>query len=186
LGLTGAEASDLLDKGDPRIALGGGGGGGGRGDGPPMPGDAGISITSAMMAPGDEKLVAARIVEILSAKRTLTPPEPEVPPSANLSGRWQVDIRYAAGASTHTLHLRQNGNRLEGTHQGDFLARDIAGTISGERVALASSITERQGDSINYRFTGTVSGETMSGSLSLGEYLDATWTARRPANTRTL
>ena len=37
LGLTGAEASDLLDKGDPRIALGGGGGG--RGDGPPMPGD---------------------------------------------------------------------------------------------------------------------------------------------------
>ena len=185
LGLTGAEASDLLDKGDPRIALGGGGGGG-RGDGPPMPGDTGISITSAMMAPGDEKLVAARIVEILSAKRTLTPPEPEVAPSANLSGRWQVDIRYAAGASTHTLHLRQNGNRLEGTHQGDFLARDIAGTISGEKVALASSITERQGDSINYRFTGTVSGETMSGSLSLGEYLDATWTARRPVNTRTL
>ena len=35
-GLTGAEAANLLDKGDPRIALGGGGGGG-RGDGPPMP-----------------------------------------------------------------------------------------------------------------------------------------------------
>ena len=30
-GITGAEASDLLDKGEPRIALGGGGGGGGRG-----------------------------------------------------------------------------------------------------------------------------------------------------------
>ncbi len=28
LGLTGADVSDLLDKGEPRIALGGGGGGG--------------------------------------------------------------------------------------------------------------------------------------------------------------
>ena len=112
LGLTGAEASDLLDKGDPRIALGGGGSGG-RGDGPPMPGDTGISITSAMMAPGDEKLVAARIVEILSAKRTLTPPEPEVAPSANLFG---------SVAARHPLRRRRE-------HPEDLLGEDRAGQL---------------------------------------------------------
>jgi uncharacterized pyridoxal phosphate-dependent enzyme len=186
-GLTGADASDLLDKGEPRIALGGGGGGGGGGRGgqaAPTAGDTGISITSAMMSPGDEKIVAQRIVEVLSAKHTLKPTEPDAPPAANVSGRWLVEIRYAAGTTTHTLHLQQNGNRLEGIHQGDFLTRDVAGAIRGDAVTLASSVTERHGDSLNYRFSGTVSGETIGGSLDMGEYLSATWTARRPPSGR--
>ena len=73
----------------------------------------------------------------------------------------------------------QDGNKVEGAHQGNFLTRDISGTIAGDAVALSSSVTERHGDSLNYRFTGAISGETMSGALNLGEYLTATWTARR-------
>ena len=73
----------------------------------------------------------------------------------------------------------QDGSRLEGTHQGDFLTRDISGTIAGDAVTLASSVTERHGDALTYRFAGTVNGDTMSGSLNLGEYLTAKWTARR-------
>ncbi len=143
------------------------------------PGDTGISIGAAMMQPGDEKVVADRIYQVLSAKHPPRQIETPAQPSANLSGRWAVEIQYAASATTHTLHLIQNGNRLEGTHQGDFLTRDISGTIAGDAVSLASSITERHGDALTYRFTGTVTGDAMSGSLSLGEYLSATWTARR-------
>jgi L-seryl-tRNA(Ser) seleniumtransferase len=76
--------------------------------------------------------------------------------------------------------LRQRGNRLEGLHQGDFLSRDISGTINGDAVSLASVVTERHGDALNYRFRGSVSGDTIAGSLDMGEYLGATWTARRP------
>ena len=179
LGLTGADASDLLDKGDPRIALAGAGGGG-RGSQQELAGDTGISIVSAMMSPGDEKIVAQRIVEVLSAKHTLKTPVPELPPAANVSGRWQVEIRYAASTTTHGLHLQQNGGRLEGIHQGDFLSREISGSINGDAVTLSSNVTERHGDSLNYRFSGKVSGATMEGTLNLGEYLGATWTARRP------
>ena len=183
LGITGADASDLLDDGEPRIALGGaGGGGGGRGGGQTLPGDTGISITSAMMSPGDEKIVAQRIVDVLSAKHTLKAVEPPVAPAANLTGRWEIDIKYAAGSATHTIHLQQNGNRLDGIHQGNFLTRDISGTISGDSVSLASTVTERHGDALNYRFTGKVAGDAMSGSLDMGEYLRAVWTARRPAS----
>ena len=180
LGITGADVSDLLENGEPRIALGGGGGGGGGRD---LPGDSGISITSAMMQPGDEKVVAQRIVDVLSARRTLKPVEPPATPATNLSGRWDVEIKYAASGTTHRLHLQQNGNRLDGIHQGNFLTRDITGTISGDTVTLSSNVAERHGDSLNYRFRGKVSGDTLSGDLDLGEYRTATWTARRPRTT---
>ena len=104
-------------------------------------------------------------------------------PRDNLSGRWDVEINYAASGTTHRLHLQQNGNRLDGIHQGNFLTRDITGTISGDMVTLSSNVTERHGDSLNYRFRGKVSGDTMSGDLDLGEYRTATWTARRPRTT---
>ena len=179
LGITGPQVAAILDTTEPRIALGGAGGRGGQaGD---LPGDTGIAIVSAMMSPGDEKIVAQRIVEVLSATHTLKPVEPPAAPAANVAGRWDVEITYAAGGATHALHLQQNGNRLEGTHQGNFVARDIAGTISGDLVALASNVTERHGDALTYRFTGKVSGEAMSGTIDMGEYLAATWTARRPA-----
>ena len=53
-------------------------------------------------------------------------------PAADLSGQWDVRIEYAAAASHHTLHLRQRGNDIDGTHQGDFVSRDITGTIDGD------------------------------------------------------
>jgi hypothetical protein len=181
LGITGQDAAKLLYEGEPRIALGGGAGR--RQDGS---GDTGLSIVSAMMAPGEEKIVAQRIQQVLSDKHTLKAVESPAAPVTNLSGRWEVEIKYSAGSSTHTIHLLQNGNRLEGVHQGDFLSRDIAGTISGDTVSLSSSVTERHGDALSYRFSGTVSGDTLAGSLDMGEYLTASWTARRPANNRSI
>jgi L-seryl-tRNA(Ser) seleniumtransferase len=178
LGLTGADATRLLDQGDPRIALAGGGGGGPRGQSQ-EPGDTGISVVASMMSPGDEKIVAQRIVEVLSARHTLKPAEETLAPAADLSGRWDVEIAYTASRTRHMLHLRQDGNRLQGVHQGNFLTRDIAGTINGDAVSLASTVTERHGDSLNYRFSGRMSGDTMSGTLEMGEYRAATWSARR-------
>ena len=177
LNITGPEVADLLYNGEPRIALGGGGGRGGQ----DMPGDTGISMTSSMMAPGDEKIVAERVYEVLSEKRAPKPVETPAPPAANLTGRWTVDIEYTASKTTHTLHLQQEGPNLVGTHQGDFLARDISGTITGSSVSLASIVTERHGFALTYRFTGTVAGDTLSGSLNMGEYRSAQWTARRYA-----
>ena len=88
-------------------------------------------------------------------------------------------VEYLASASTHTLHLKQTGGRIEGTHQGDFVSRDLSGTIDGNRVQLASSYTERHGDALSFRFTGTVTGAEMAGSLDMGEYLAAKWSAKR-------
>jgi L-seryl-tRNA(Ser) seleniumtransferase len=176
LGITGREVVRILDTTEPRIALSDAG----QRQDPELPGDTGIAIVSAMMSPGDEKIVAQRVHQVLSAPHTLPPADPPAAPIADVSGPWRVEITYTASTSVHSLHLRQQDNRLEGIHQGNFLTRDISGTIAGAAVTLASIVTERHGDALTYRFSGKVTGETMAGTLDLGEYLRATWTARRP------
>jgi L-seryl-tRNA(Ser) seleniumtransferase len=182
LGITGPAVADILYNTEPRIALAGSRGPGQSRDASSP--DSNIAIVASMMTPGDEKIVAQRIHSVLSAKHTLKQAEPPRPPAGSVAGAWQIEIQYAASKTTHRVQLQQDGNRIEGIHQGNFLTRDISGTINGDAISLASVVTERHGDALNYRFTGKLSGETMSGSLDLGEYLSATWTARRPTSSR--
>ena len=170
LGIGGADlARHLLDT-EPRIATPGGRD---RGD------EASISITPYQMASGEEKIVAEKIYAALSHAPRQTAPARATAPASDVSGQWDVQIEYLASASTHTLHLTQSGNRLEGSHQGDFVSRDLSGTIEGNAVQIASSYTERHGDALSFRFTGTVNGDAMSGTLDMGEYLTAKWTAKK-------
>ncbi|MEW5975437.1 MAG: hypothetical protein AB1898_06470 [Acidobacteriota bacterium] len=176
LGLTGAEVSKLLLAGQPRIAV------------PPERDrdeeETGISVVAYMMSAGDEKIVAERVHEILSQAGSRSP-SPPAPPTADLTGRWDVRIQFASGTSDHTLYLKQVGNHLEGTHQGDFVARDLKGSITGNLVSLSSSYSEQHGDALNFRFSGSVSEDAMNGTLDMGEYLGARWSAKRHSYRRT-
>lgn len=170
LGISGADlARHLLDT-EPRIATPGGRD---RGN------EASISITPYQMASGEEKIVGEKIYAALSNAPRETAAARVAAPASDLSGQWDVQIEYLASASTHTLHLKQAGNHLEGSHQGDFVSRDLTGTIEGKTVQMFSSYTERHGDALSFRFSGTVEGDAMSGTLDMGEYLTARWTATR-------
>ncbi len=139
----------------------------------------GVSVTPYMMSPGDEKIIADRLYAVLSSGRPAPSGAGPSAPAADLTGRWDVRIDYAAGRSTHTLHLRQRGNDIDGSHQGEFITRDVAGTIDGDAVRIRSAFGEEHGDSITFVFTGKVAGNEMSGALDMGEYLGATWRATR-------
>lgn len=130
-----------------------------------------------MMAPGDEKIVADRVHQVLSAKRSPKAAVQTAPPAGDVSGRWTVAIQFTAGTSAHTLHLYQQDGHVAGTHAGDFTTRELAGTVSGDRVSLVSRVSD--GVTLTYRFSGQLIGDSMSGSLDMGEYLTATWTATR-------
>jgi hypothetical protein len=90
-----------------------------------------------------------------------------------------VHIEFAAGSAEHTFHVKQQVNQLVGTHQGDFVARDFSGAISGSEVRFVSSVGEVHGAALSYTFTGKLEGDKMSGALNMGEYLGAKWTATR-------
>ncbi len=163
----------LLDT-EPRIALFPA-----RGD---VPSQTGVSITPYMLLPGEAAIVARRLHEVVSHPPQVPPAPPPAGPVTDLSGQWNVTIDFAATSSTHTLHIRQRGNDLDGAHQGEFITRALTGTIDGNRVKIHSAHGESHGDSLNYTFTGVVAGDSeMSGDVDLGEYLKATWKASRPS-----
>ena len=126
-------------------------------------------------------------------RRSRTAPARTAAPAADLTGQWDVRIDYAANTSSHTLHVKQVGNRLEGTHQGDFVSRDLAGTIDGNSVQMHSSVTERHGDALSFRFNGTVATDDDVGDARHGRVPDgemdgeaARLSARRNRSRRTI
>lgn len=171
LGITGEELSKQLYDSEPRIALG-------AFRRPGTGTETSISITAYMMSPGDEKIVADKTHAVLSTphKRNAEPPRP---PSANIGGAWDVQITFVSGSAQHTLFLQQDGQRIQGTHQGDFVKRDLTGTMDGDSVEMHSFYGEEHGDQLSFTFSGKVTGDAMSGTLDMGEYRTATWTARR-------
>jgi seryl-tRNA(Sec) selenium transferase len=175
LHITGEEVAEELATGKPRIALGSGGGGGRAAR--DAEGSTSVSVTAWMMQPEDVKPVADRLHQVLSKKRSPTPPTAP-PPAANLSGRWDVDIEFFSSRSRHTLYLSQDGNRLQGSHKGDFSTRDVFGTIDGDQIKLRSQLSQ-PGDSIGFIFGGTLAADTFSGAVYMGEYLNAKFTATR-------
>lgn len=176
LHITGEEIAEELARTKPRIALGGGEGGRNRREADN--GKTSISITAWMMQPGDDKVVADRVREVLSVKRS---PRPEpAAPEANLSGRWDVHVEFFSSKSQHALFLQQDGNHVSGSHKSDFSVHDVQGTIEGGQIKLRGNTAERgSGDSVPYIFAGTVSGDAFSGTLYMGEYLTAKFTATR-------
>jgi len=181
LGVDGPTVVRTLFNGEPRITMTAAGGAE-AGDRSAMAGT-GVSITPYMMAAGDEQIIADRLHAVLS-KPPVTPVKTPAPPAADLSGGWDVKIQYAAAASTHHFQLRQRGAEIEGAHQGDFVTRDLTGSIDGDEVRLRSNVGEAGGDAFSFTFTGKLAGDQLSGTLDMAEYLGATFTATRRAGRR--
>ena len=165
--VTGYEIAEEVGRNKPRIALG-------NRDEPD--GTTSIQITPGHMQAGEEKIVADRLFEVLSKKRS---PKPEMKtPATNLSGRWDVEVHYALSTSQHSFTIEQDGNWIQGTHKGDMDTKNMVGTIDGDEVKIKSTIPI-VGNIIIYLFSGKVSGDTISGDIHMGEYLTAKFTAKR-------
>ena len=160
-GFLARRSRERCSRREPRISLTAG-----RRPGPPV--ETGVDVTPYMMSPGDETIIADRLHAVLSS-RTLRDPvvataapaaEPDRPlgRAHRVRGRL-VDARAASQAA---------GNEIDGTHQGDFVARDLAGTISGSDVRLRSNYGGQTGDALSFAFTGKVIGRTDGGRARHG------------------
>lgn len=165
--VNGFDVAEELGRNKPRIALAD------RGD---KDGLSTISITTGQIQAGEEKIIATRLHEVLSKKRS--PKAEMTSPVANLSGSWDFSIKFFSSTSQQAMNLQQDGNWIQGTHKSDFQDRTINGTIDGNNVKLESTV-KVIADDIDYQFFGTINGDTMSGDIHLGEYRTATFTAVR-------
>jgi len=166
LGITGTEVSKMLLDSEPRIVLAGANQGG-------------VSIVPYQMSPGDEKVVAERLHAILSKPpKTAPPPAPPEGTPSSIAVQWELKLEFVRGSVSHSLVLEQDGGKLMGTHNGEFASGDLNGTVAANTVRFQSSYPT-EGTRVSYQFTGKVEGGKMSGTVALGEYGEAKWTAER-------
>ncbi|WP_421809183.1 aminotransferase class V-fold PLP-dependent enzyme [Flagellimonas sp.] len=167
LHITGEEVAEEVARNKPRIAIGGWS----RGD------STSITITPSQMRPGNAKVVADRLYDFLSQKREPISDE-MVSPSEDISGHWEADVKYFTSNSTHKFYLEQDGNWISGTHTSENGSQDMIGMIEGDEVVLRSSF-RIPGNGVNFWFIGKISNGELSGSVFLGEYLTAKFSAKK-------
>ncbi len=172
LGITGQEMAKTLLDTEPRIVLGSASGS------RPERMASNISITPYMMMPGDEKVVADRIHAVLSKPPRFEDPQVPQGTPVSVAGQWELRLDFGRGSADHMLILEQEGSNIVGTHRGEFVHGDLNGSVAANRVHLRSS-QRIEGTRLSYDFTGVAEGDNMSGTVNLGEYGEAKWTARR-------
>jgi D-glucosaminate-6-phosphate ammonia-lyase len=171
LGITGNEVEKALAEGDPRIILGGSSGN------RRASMASSITIMPYMMMPGDAKLAAERIHAALS-KPPKFPDYRKQPSTVDISGQWDVQISYVCGSAQHGFVFEQKGSDLLGSHAAEFLGGDLRGSVEGSEARFRSS-HRIEGTRIGYDFVGAVNGDKMEGTVDLGEYGQARFTATR-------
>ncbi len=179
VGITGPQLEKYVYDTDPRIVLAGSTGPGGGGFGRRAGGaENSVTIMPYMMIPGDEKVVGERLYQVLSKPPALPKPAESSGAPAQVAGQWDVHIEYVYGASEHGLFLEQNGDVLTGAHHGDLLSGDLRGSVQGDRVSFRSSM-KYEGTRLGYAFEGRLENNVLSGTVEMGEYGSARWTAKR-------
>lgn len=162
LGITPQQAADRLAAGSPRVIV--------------PASQSGLSIMPYMMMPGDDA-IAARAIAAALKSGPIAKPEPAAP-SANLTGQWDVDLTFGRGVARHTVFLEQTAAALRGSHRAEFLSGDVTGSLDGATAAFRSNL-RYEGTSIGYNFRGTVANGELRGTVDMGEYGKAAFTARR-------
>ena len=170
--LRGFDVEQLLWDGNPRIAVSG------AGSFLPFPPNysPNISINSSQLADDDEIIIADRVYQILS-----NPPSIKISfeaPSQNITGSWELDMKFYASTVKQSMKIEQKDNNIAGVHIGAIGQRNLVGSIHGNEVLIRSAYG-KEGARINITLTGKVDGNTMQGDAHLGEYGEATWTARK-------
>jgi len=167
LHITGEEIAEIVARSKPRIAIGA----------RTRDGKTSIDVTPSQMRPGNAKVVANRLHEILSQKREPISDDMATA-KADISGHWEVEMEFFTSKSTHYFFLEQDGNWISGSHQSDFSTQEIAGMVEGDDIKLRSRYNT-PGDHITYWFSAKQNGDTLSGTVFLGEYLTAKFSAKR-------
>jgi len=172
LSITGQELSKIALDTEPRINLARAGGN--------RPGNMAsyFSVVPYQMQPGDEKVVAERMYALLSKPPRITTPAAPEGPAVSVAGQWDAHLDFGYGMAHHKLIFEQDGAKLAGSHEGEFATGDLSGTVAANSVRFQSSLAT-EGTRVSFQFSGSLEGNQLSGTVALGEYGEARWTATR-------
>ena len=173
LNITGYQVAEDCARKAPRLAIG-------DGDDDQK---AWVTVTPSQMQDGQEKIVADRLHKLLSEKRPALNQELQSA-DVSVSGHWDVEVQFFSSTSKHSFFIEQEGNWVHGTHKGEFGMWDMVGMVEGDQVKFRSRFRV-PGDNVTFMFSGKASSDSMEGDIHLGEYLTATFTAKKATYNKT-
>ncbi len=176
LGISGEEVFRKLLDGDPRIQLH-------SSTGTVRTGleKSSVLVVAWMMQPGEAKIAAAKLREALAtpaAPGSRRAVQAQARSAGDLSGRWNLEVRYLRGTETHAVLLDQKEGRLSGTHYGETLSGPVTGWVEGGELEFRSA-QPYEGTTLEFVFRGKADDGTLGGEVDLGEYGKAAWKATR-------
>ena len=168
LGINGSDMRQIMFDSEPRIVVAGGGG----------TRQSTLAIVPYQMMPGEERVVGERIYALLSKPPSIKKETPPTGSNAAVAGAWKVQMDFTRSSATHSVTLEQDGAKLTGTHRGEFYAGPIAGAVAANTVKFRTS-HKVHGTQLSYDFNGVVDNGEMKGTVAMGEYGTAKFTARK-------
>src|ERR1700685_4643612 len=172
LKITGDELAKTLDAGTPRIQFDEWSGS------RPDEMESSVTIMPYMMMPADAQIVADALFATLSHPPMFSAPEIPQGTPANVAGIWKVEMTYLCGEGWQRFLLEQQEGGVTGVHQGEIYNGNLTGKVHAQQVSF-HSVMPVGGNEIRYTFSDTVNGGSMSGTVALGEYGHAQWSATR-------
>jgi len=114
LNITGTEVSKTLADGSPRIFMAGATG--------IRPDEMASSVTVMpyMMMPGDHKIAADALFQVLSKPPKFEDPVIPSGTPGKIAGVWHVKLTYLVGTGTPRFIVEQNASALSGLHEGEY------------------------------------------------------------------
>ena len=97
---------------------------------------------------------------------------------SDLSGNWEVQVRFVRGEARHAVQLQQDGEELSGRYRSHFGEHEVRGRVREGEVEMAVGI-HYQGVGTRYSFRGKIADNEMQGEVGLGEYWSGNWQARK-------
>jgi hypothetical protein len=95
------------------------------------------------------------------------------------AGAWEITINTPQGATTSTLTLKQDGDKLTGDLANPQMGSSpVTGTFSAGTVAVTATI-DIQGTSLQLGINGKVDADTMNGSIKFGDFGEFPFTGKR-------
>jgi hypothetical protein len=137
-----------------------------------------VTVMPYMMDPGEDRIIADAIHAALTNPGHYDNPVVPSGAPAAVAGDWAVTIQYQHGQGDQKFVLQQSSGAISGTHRGEIYSGKLQGQVRDESVEL-HSVMDVPGNPIHWTFTGTAHGNAMSGSVNMGEYGPASWTATK-------
>ena len=102
----------------------------------------------------------------------------ETKETANVAGEWSITITFIAGTGHHTAIFEQKGEKLSGVYKGQFKEGTLRGKIKGNTIEFTGYL-KHEATRLSFSYKGTIEDGKMKGTVGMGEFWSATWTAER-------